>query len=165
MQTEPTEDGASRAYYRACVGAWRAPVEMTVTDPVALRGSGLSHFDRLSVRIMSAWPSWLRRPVLETTVSFDGPDEVRHTTVVRWLGLPLQRSVEIFALDPDGRRFAVRGGMTGHGEIDATATKGEYHLRWRGAELLQRTEREGDRVTVRQEGPGFHGLQALVRQR
>lgn len=159
------DERPTHTYYRACVGAWRAPLHMTVTDPAALRSSGMSLLDRLSVRLMSAWPGWLRRPVLETTVAFDGPDEVRHTTIVRWLGLPLQKSVEIFTLDPDGRRFTVRGGMTGKGSIDATATEGEYHLSWLGATLVQRTVRDGDLVQVHQDGPGFRGQQDLIRQR
>ncbi|MEZ4339645.1 MAG: hypothetical protein R3B82_23725 [Sandaracinaceae bacterium] len=158
------EDRPSHVYYRACVGSWRATMQLTLTDAARLAGSGMSLLDRLSVRLMSAWPSWLRRPILETTVAFDGPDEVRHTTVVRWLGLPFQKSVELFSLAADGRRFTVRGGMTGDGSIDATATRGEYHLRWLGVEILQRTERDADRVTVRQEGPGFRGHQTLIRQ-
>ncbi len=164
MEVETEVDRPSVSYYRACVGSWRCPVRVTVTDARALAGSGMGLVDRLSVRVMGAWPGWLARPVMATTVRFEGPLEVVHTTTIRWLGIPMQRSVETFSLDSDGRRFVVGGDMTGHGTIDATATRGEYHLRWRGADLVQRTVRDGDTVTVRQEGPGFEGLQALVRR-
>lgn len=153
----------ARDYYEACRGRWRAPVAITVTDAAALATSGMSWADRLSVRLLSRWPSWLGRVWLDTSVAVDG-DEVVHTTTVRWLGLPLQRSVETFTLDPDGQRFTVRGGMTGEGAIDATGTRGEYTLRWLGVEIRQRTVRDADRVTVHQEGPGFHGVQELARE-
>jgi hypothetical protein len=160
--TIPTTDPA-RVYYEACVGKWRAPVSITVTDPAALLGSGLSRLDRLSVRLLSVWPSWLGRIYLDTTVSLSGDSEVVHTTVVRWMGLPLQTSVETFTLDPDGHRFTVSGGMTGFGAIDPTATEGDYTLTWLGMKMRQRTIREADRVTVHQEGPGFRGHQELLR--
>ncbi|MBX3273891.1 MAG: hypothetical protein KF729_26740 [Sandaracinaceae bacterium] len=159
-----TDALASVTYYRACVGAWRAPLAMRVTDPAALRDAGMRWLDRVSLRLLAAWPRWLGRPVVETTVAFEAPREVLHTTTARWLGLRLDRSVERFTLDPDGRRFTVHGGMTGHGTIDELATRGEYHLRWRGVELVQRTMRDGDLVSVRQEGPGFTGALELVRQ-
>jgi hypothetical protein len=150
-------------YYEACRGQWRAPVAITVTDAAALANSGMSLADRLSVRLLSVWPSWLGRVWLDTSVSVEGV-RVVHTTTVRWMGLPLQRSIETFTLDPDGRRFTVAGGMTGSGAIDATGTRGEYALRWLGVDIRQRTVREGDRVTVHQEGPGFHGVQDLARR-
>lgn len=156
-----TPDGPARTYYEACRGRWRAPIALTVTDLGALQASGMSRLDQLSVRLLSSWPSWLGGVYLDTTVTVS--DEVVHTTVIRWLGLPVQKSVETFTLDPDGRRFLVRGGMTGSGAIDATATRGEYTLSWLGVEIRQRTVRDGDRVTVHQEGPGFRGVQELFR--
>ncbi len=167
MDTEAAKhsDLPSVAYYRACVGSWRCAVDITVTDARVLAASGMSFFDRLSVRAMGAWPRWLARPVLSTSVRFDAPLVVVHTTTVRWLGIPLQHSVETFTLDPSGRSFEVSGGITGRGSIDETGTRGHYELRWLGVDLVQRTVREGDSVTVRQEGPGFVGLQALARQR
>lgn len=154
----------ARAYYEACKGVWRAPIALTITDAEAFEKSGMSFADRLSVRLLSGWPTWLGSVFMDTSVAFQGENEVVHTTVARWLGLPLQKSVEIFTLDPDGSRFVVRGGMTGSGQIDATATKGDYALRWLGIEIHQRTEREADLVTVYQEGPGFKGVQVLKRQ-
>lgn len=165
MDPDTDPELPSVAYYRACVGSWRSPLHVTVTDPRALARSGMGLFDRLSVRALGVWPRWLARPVLATTVRFEGPLAVVHTTVVRWLGIPLLRSVETFSLDPGGRTFEVGGDLAGHGSIDETGTRGEYHLRWLGADLVQRTSREGGTVTVRQQGPGFEAWQALARDR
>lgn len=159
-----TSPGPAHTYYEACTGRWRAPIAFTLTDTRALGRSGMSLVDRLSIRLLAVWPAWLGRVHLDTTVAFRGPGEVVHTTVVRWLRVPLQKSVETFSLDPDGRRFTVRGSMTGSGVVDPTATRAEYTLFWLGVELRQRTVREGDRVTVEQEGPGFRAHQELQRQ-
>lgn len=146
------------------MGRWRAPVQITITDPGALRSSGMSFADRLSLRMLSAWPRWLGAVYLDTTVACGDGGEVVHTTVVRWLGIPLQRSTETFLLDPAGRSFTVRGGMSGSGKVDESSTHAEYELRWLGVSIRQHTVREPDLVTVHQEGPGFRGVQELVRQ-
>lgn len=156
-------DAPSHAYYRGCEGAWRAELDLTIADPAALRDSGMGLLDRLSLRLMAAWPRWLGRCWLHTTVACDGA-EVLHTTVVRWLGVPLQRSVETIALAEDGSRFEVSGGMVGQGSVDASGTRASYALTWLGAEITQTTVREDDRVTVTQAGPGFTGVQRLTRQ-
>jgi len=159
-----TTAGPARVYYEACRGRWRAPIAITLTDAGALRRSGMSLLDRARVRLLSLWPAWLGRIHLDTTVSLRGGGEVVHTTVVRWLALPLQKSVEIFTLDPDGCRFTVGGSMTGYGSVDPTATRADYTLTWLGVEIRQWTTRANDRVTVHQEGPGFRAQQELVRQ-
>ncbi len=123
----------------------------------------MSLLDRVSVRLLASWPRWLGRVYLDTSVHFDARGDVVHTTVVSWADIPLQRSVEIFSLDPDGHRFTVTGGMTGSGATDPTGTRGEYALRWLGVDLAQHTVRESDRITIHQEGPGFHGDQVLLR--
>lgn len=158
-----TTGSPSRAYYEACRGRWRAPVAIEITDPQALATSGMSWLDRASLRLLAVWPRWLGRVFLDTAVEVGG-DEVTHTTIVRWLGLPLKRSVEFYALDPDGHRLTVRGGMTGAGSVDPTATHAEYLLTWLGVEIRQQTTRDGDRVTVDQQGPGFRGTQDLRRR-
>lgn len=153
----------AHAYFTACTGLWRAPLALDVLDRAALRRSGMGLLDRLSLLLLASWPRWVPRPTLDTSVQVSG-DVVEHTTTARWLGIPLQRSVEHFTLAADGARFTVRGGMTGSGEIDASATRGSYRLRWLGVEITQHTERAADRVTVVQEGPGFRGVQVLVRR-
>lgn len=137
---------------------------MRITDPARLARSGMRWADRLSLHAMAAWPRWLGAFSLDTSVACDASGQVIHTTVVRWLGLPVQRSVETIRLDDDGRRLTVSGGMTGTGTIDATATRAEYDLAWRGVELHQSTLRGADLITVNQTGPGFDASQRLVRQ-
>ncbi len=115
------------------------------------------------MRVMAAWPRWLGTFSLDTTVTYDTSGRVLHTTVVRWLGIPMQRSVETILLDDDGRRFTMSGGMTGTGTIDETGTRAEYDLAWLGVEMHQSTVRTDDVVTVTQIGPGFEGVQKLMR--
>ena len=158
-----TDTAPSETYYRACCGTWRSPISIEIDDPLALARSGMSWGDRWSLRLLAAWPALFGRLYLDTSVAFRAAHEVVHTTTVRWLGLPLQHSEEVFTLSPDGTTLTVRGGMTGEGRIDADAVHGTYHLRWLGAEIQQRTTREVDRVTVEQRGPGFRGVQVLQR--
>lgn len=160
----PPAERPNHRYYAACQGVWRARVSMCVTDPARLVLSGMRLADRLSLRVMAAWPRWLGTFSLDTTVTYDASGQVRHTTVVRWLGIPMQRSVETFLLDDDGRRFTVSGGMTGAGTIDETGTRAEYDLVWLGAKFHQSTVLTADLVTVTQTGEGFDGVQRLVRQ-
>lgn len=159
-----TTPSPALAYYQACVGRWRAEVDFTLTDTATLRRSGMSPWDRLNLRLLAIWPRALGSVHLDTVVEVRSPQEVVHTTLVRWLGLTLRRSVETYALDPDGRRLVVGGDMTGSGSVDDTATHATYTFRWLGVEIHQQTTREGDRVTVDQRGPGFKGRQVLVRQ-
>jgi hypothetical protein len=156
---------ANHRYYRECAGVWRSDVSMTITDTGEFSRSGMRLADRVSLRLMAIWPPFLGRILLCTTVAYDAGGQVLHTTVVRWLGIPLRRSVEAIALDRDGRRFAVRGGMTGTGTVDEAGTCASYELDWLGVRILQSTRRERDVVTVRQQGPGFSGAQTLLRQR
>jgi hypothetical protein len=155
--------GPAHVYYRACVGRWRAPLRMTLTDAAALRASGMSRSDRWSLRLLAEWPRWLGPVVMETSVDFDANGEVVHTTRVRWGGLTLQRSVEVFTIAPDGVSLTIRGGMTGTARALPDGASVEYELRWLGAEIRQRTQRTQDHVTVRMEGPGFAGVQELER--
>lgn len=165
-------DRPSHGYYRACVGAWRAPIRIEVTDPSALAASGMTWADRAGLRLMAAWPRWLGTFWMEATVAYDPAGVVVHTTVARWMGLALMNSRETIMLDPDGRAFTMTGaqrvGLTsrsvsGNGTIGAEGRTAAYELRWLGAPLRQSTVLEGDVVTVTQEGPGFAGVQRLVR--
>jgi hypothetical protein len=154
----------AQTYYAACVGHWRAPIHLTITDPAALARSGMGWLDRVGLRLLARWPAWLGRVHLDTQVVVVSDDVVHHHTVIRWLGLPLRRSLEVYTLHPDGHGLTITGDMAGDGTVDATATRARYTLRWLGVTVRQHTVRDGDRVTVVQEGPGFGGTQVLVRQ-
>lgn len=169
-------DLPSHTYYRACVGSWRAPISLQVRDLAALGTSGMSWMDRWSVRLMAVWPSWLGAVTMATTVAYDPAGVVAHTTDAVWLGLPLMHSVETITLAADGRTFTMTGSqrvglavwaarpLSGHGTVDADARTAVYELQWLGVNLRQSTVRDRDVVTVSQEGPGFTGVQRLVRQ-
>jgi len=156
--------GPAHTYYRGCHGRWRATPRIVVTDPGELRRSGMSWLDRASLRLLARWPRWLAQVHMDTSVDYREDGEVVHTTVVRWLGLPFLRSTEILSIAPDGTHLSVRGGMSGSGVVDDTGTRVDYALTWLGVGIRQHTRRETDRVTVYQEGPGFHGAQELVRR-
>lgn len=153
----------ARAYYEACQGRWRAPMELTVTDPAALRTSGMGLARRMQLRALSGWPRWLGRFTLDTTVAFEG-NVVVHTTAIRWLGLPLATTVERFELLPDGQRIAVTGGTTGDGEVEPCGTRATYALTWLGAPLRMTTHRTAHTVEIAQEGPGWRGRYVLERR-
>lgn len=154
----------AQTYYDACRGRWRAPIALTISDPAALARSGMGWLDRVSLHLLSRWPAWFGRVHLDTVVEVVADDVVHHHTVIRWLGIPLRRSLEVYALHVDGQTLTMSGDMTGSGEVDPSATRARYTLRWLGVTVRQHTVREVDRVTVVQEGPGFGGTQVLVRQ-
>lgn len=176
VRTFPMADPAHQ-YYRACVGRWRCELDMKITDAGALRGSSMRWVDRVSVFWISWWPRWLGRRWLSTSVRYEG-DVVVHTTDVRWLGLPLMRSVERITIDQDGRRIHLEGdqrvapatwrarSVSGDGEIDAAGMVADYTFDWLGIRLHQTGARlaDGDHVTLTQTGPGFTGTQALRRK-
>lgn len=159
-----TSTTAALDYYTACAGAWRAPLALRLDDAAALRASGMRWLDRMSVHLLARWPAWLGPVVMDTTVDVEDARTVRHTTVVRWLGVPLQRSVETFHLDADGQHLTVRGGMTGDATADLSARHVAYTLRWLGVTIDQHTTLAGDTVTVVQRGPGFSAEHVLQRR-
>lgn len=119
---------------------------------------------RFALQLLQALSARVGPPRMSNTVRFTGDLEVEHTTEVRWLGLRLQRSVEIFTLRPDGRGVTVRGGMTGHATVDEAGEGADYVLRWRGATVRQSTRRAGDTVELRQQlGAGCVAVEVLVR--
>ncbi|NVB40635.1 hypothetical protein G6O69_22545 [Pseudenhygromyxa sp. WMMC2535] len=170
----PAREQPNLAYYLACRGRWRCALDMQVRDRARLRDSEMSVFDRATLRLVSAWPAWLGRLRLDTSVHFEGPVVV-HATRVRWLGIPMMLSVERIELGDDGHSFTLAGeqrvaplwwrarSVSGAGEVDEDSAHARYSLTWLGAPLHQSTVREGDRLALRQRGPGFEGTQHLRR--
>lgn len=158
----PEAVSPARLYYTGCQGRWRAPVDVRVTDPAALRASGMAWLTRVRLRLLAAWPPALGRLMLHTTVALDGEDVV-HTTAIRWLGVPLAATVERFRIDPDGRRLRATGGAVGEGEVDATGTRATYALTWFDTPLRMTTRRHPDAVEIDQEGAGWRGRHVLAR--
>jgi hypothetical protein len=158
-------EGPAIAYYRACEGRWQAKLEIKIIDLPALQRSGMALHRRLQLRLLSAWSRRFGHLGMETSVAFDPNGEVVHTTLVRWLGLPVQRSVEFFTLATDGATIRIRGGMTGSARAREDGMSVDYELEWLGVAVRQRTLRSPDRVTVHMEGPGFSGVQELERRR
>ena len=130
--------------------------------------------DRINLRMIAAWPSWLGRFWLETSVAYDGSPSVVHTTRVRWLGMTMMKSIETIRLSDDDRTLSMEGeqrvfpawwsgrAVTGSGHVESDRAR--YTFEWLGVRLDQTTVREQDRVTLTQRGPGFEGVQRLQRR-
>lgn len=166
--TDPA--GPAQRYYRSCTGRWRGAVRVTVTDPHALRTGGMGWLDRLGLRLLARWPSWLGPVEMHTTVTA-GPDrEILHTTTFRWRGVPLERSREVFRIAQDGRTLQVTGDVQGSGRVADCGLRARYRLRWWGVEVEQSTELDASEgtdaasVRITQTGPGFQSAQRLIRQ-
>ena len=165
----------NHTYYQACHGAWRGRVCLRICDGKTLR-SALGLIDVWSVYMIAYWPRWFGRFYLYTTVDYDPAGTVLHTTTIRWLGMPLLRSVETLTLDEDGKGFVLQGvskstfapwrrlAITGNGDVDSTSTQANYQCTWLGTTLHQATHRTADVVTLRQEAPGLKAIQTLHRQ-
>lgn len=127
----------------------------------------------MNLRMIAAWPSWLGRFSLETSVAYDGSPSVVHTTRVRWLGVPMMKSIETIRLAGDAETLTMEGEqrvfpawwslrpVTGTGHVESH--RASYSFEWLGVRLEQTTLREADRVTLTQRGPGFEGVQRLQR--
>ncbi len=159
--------GTAQRYYEACEGSWSAHLALTITDPRQLcEAYGWSM--AVSWRMLAHLPG-LR---LHTSVVVEGPASVRHTTRITWGPLTMMRGTEDLILDGpkvqmagESRSLAgQRFGVEGHGEVNETSSGAHYQLRFMGAGLEQTAELEGNRVTLRQMGPGFHSCAALDRQ-
>jgi len=172
--TPPEHELANDAYYRACVGSWRCPFSPDVSDFPALRRA-LGTAAALGLWGMAHWPRALGTPRLHTTVRYAPDGDVVHTTRVTWLGFPMLRSREVITLDPDGRHLHMRGEsrssltpwrvdrIEATGEVNAATTRASYSIHFMGAEMLQTTLREADRVTLTQELPGYRVIAPLGR--
>lgn len=165
----------SDRYYAACEGSWAAPLTLVVTEPTAvLRAMGL--LDGLGLLALAWWPRWLGRVLLHTTVQPLANRQVRHTTTVRWLGLPVVHSNELLSLEADGVRLRMHGTtrmllmpwrrlpVRGSGQIAADASRATYRLEWMGAEIIQESTRLADTVELSQSGPGYHARESLQRE-
>jgi len=171
-ESTPSSSQPAHTYYEASHGHWRGKMQATILDPFAvIRSMGL--FNALSVLMMGYLPRWLGMIYLETTVTYQIGRPVRHTTTVFWWGIPMMTSEEFVHIHGDGIQFSIEGTshfkmmpwrqvtMSGRGHIDATATQATYELKWLGTDLIQKTQRRDDGVTLKQSSPGFSAVQNL----
>lgn len=159
-------------YYRACVGRWHAPFRGRVSDFDALRRA-IGSADAITYLLLCAWPAWLARPWIRTSVAFEAEEWV-HTTEIAWLGLPLMQTRETLQLGEDGRSFTLRGcarfpalpwrreEIRGEGHVDEDGLRAHYRLHFMGAEMAQTGQRRPDGATLTQSLPGFEAEQVLV---
>ena len=150
-------------------------MQVSITDFGATRRA-MGLLNAMSLWCLSRWPRWLGGVWMETSVTEVDPRRFVHTTLVRALGVPMMRGVETLTLNPDGATFELSGrsrltlapwkkvSVSGPGRVDANTTDARYTLTWLGAPVPQTSTREGDHVTLRQQGEGFSSVQPLERQ-
>lgn len=152
----------SHDYYREMADRWRGRLVFEMKDASALGGLGL--LDRMAWRMTGIQGRLFGPPWLETSVDIAGLDrnEVIHTTLLRQWGMPLAAGRERITLDPDGRRFTLRGAhrfawapwsaraVEGTGEIHADARGASYTFLYLGARMAQETKIDGRDLIVTQ---------------
>ncbi len=168
-----------RAYYRACVGAWRGRFELTVTDERALRDAPLSLADRMRFFMMRLAIRLFGAPGFATSVSLEGESAVIHTTRIFQFGMPWFVSRERITLDPDGERGSITitdrllplfvpARVTGPFpvKVEADARHASYELVFLGCPMKQTGEIvDDDHVTLVQTTAFSRSVQRLARVR
>lgn len=174
LSSSSTPTGPAHTYFTACIGAWRAPLEVQITDRAALR-AGLGWLDAVSLRALAAWPAWAGPLEVHTTVAErEAPGVFEHTTRFVTGRLELLRTREAIEIRADGASFELTGearslgpagprAITGAGRVDPDTRHAHYELDWMGSPLTQHTARDGDTVTLRWRGAGYVGVQRLRR--
>jgi len=154
------------------VGSWKSPLSIDITDRTRLRQQ-LGWLNAWSLLCLARWPRFLGTWYLKTTVAYDPGGQVEHTTRFTLLGIPVVSSIETIQIEEDGTHFSLTGWsrdlftpwqrkpVTGQGHLDSSATHASYTIQWMGAPVEQKTERDGQRVTLTQRGPGFQLVHAL----
>jgi len=166
----------NHAYYRACEGRWRCDFDFAITDPAAFRAAPLAWIDRQRIVSVVNWARWAGPFQFITTVECKPQGEVLHTTRLSKFGVSFLHSVETITLDPNGRDFTLRGSqrywptglwhsrsITGHGQVDETATRATYEFSWFGTRMQQSTLRHEHGVDIVQHSPFSRGTQQLRR--
>lgn len=169
-------DLPNHAYYRACEGRWRCDFDFAITDPAAFRAAPLAWIDRQRIESVVNWARWAGPFHFITTVECKPHGEVLHTTRLRKFGISFLHSAETITLDPNGRDFTLRGSqrywptglwhsrsITGHGQVDETATRATYEFTWFGTRMQQSTLRHEHGVDIVQHSPFSRGTQQLRR--
>lgn len=154
--------GPAQSYYLALVGAWSGVLE--VERPPPTHG--------VLARLLAPLARAIGGYRFETTLAAtDGG--FHHTTQVRKWGLLLLGTEEDIALGDDGRSLVMTGTMRpllgrtapyrAQGHVDAESRGATYHIPWLGAELVQRTQREGADLAFRHQTPWLCTRALLVR--
>ena len=168
-------------YYSQRVGKWRGTLHVEFTSWSGFWAAPMSLLDRfrnlgtfLSARLIGP-------ATMLTTVRYPwqgNPREIFHTTrIVKW-GMTLMWSSETFALLPDNdRAFRVSGTLfmvplpgagsdygDSSGEIvDDAGNAANYHFRWMGQMLEQRTAGLDGRLALHQMNPWSRNMTVLER--
>lgn len=168
---------ANLAYYRAVEGAWRCPLDLTITDWAAFRRAPMRRGERWGLVALLAVARLLGACRLDTSVDATRQPVVHTTRVSKW-GVTLLRSQEWLALDANGRDVRMRVAMrsfptlwratevTAVASVAADGRRADYRIPWLGVEMHQRGERgAGDAtVTLVQETAFSRGVQVLRRR-
>lgn len=159
-------------YYTACVGEWRAPLELEVIDRRALAET-MGWLDSITFVILAFLQRTLGGFYFDTSVEVRSDTHVVHTTRLRFLGIYWMSSREELELDPDGRSFTIRGEgrmltmpwrrlpVSGTGVVADDSMSASYQITWFDTPFEQNTVRRDGEVTLEQSAPGLRSRQAL----
>lgn len=167
-------DAVSVRYYEAMRGRWAGAYRFALTEPAALAVHVREPFDRWRVRLLAR----LGGGTMRTSVAWASADEVRHTTLIRTLGLPALWAVERFRLREDGIGLSVdmtqrmppafwrpRVFAGGSGKVRGGGEAGAYYrLPWLGGTIEQKVRPVGaDEVALAQRAAWFEAEARLRR--
>jgi hypothetical protein len=154
--------GPAQSYYLALVGAWSGVLR--VVQPPPTHGA--------LARLLAPLGRLTGGFRFETTLAPTGRG-FHHTTRVRKWGLLLLATEEEMVLGTDGLSLVMTGTMRpllgratpyrAEGQVDAESRGATYHIPWLGAELVQRTQRQGEDLAFVHDTPWLCTRALLVR--
>ena len=169
-----TNDALTRRYFEKVAGHWSGTYRFQITDHAAMRAEVPARIDRLRLSMLHH----MLPARMETSVSWENEELVRHTTRIRSLGIFCMDSEEMFHLNENGNQFSVamsqrlaptfwwkRVFPEGRGEVNAKCDGATYHLPWIGGVICQHTEIIDRGVELKQTTPWFAGRVLLVRKK
>jgi hypothetical protein len=168
-----SNDALTRRYFEKVAGDWSGTYRFQITDPAVMRAEVPARIDRLRLSVLHH----MLPARMETSVSWENEEFVRHTTRITSLGIFCMDSEEMFHLMKEyGNQFSVA--MTqrlaptfwmkrlfpeGRGEVNAECDGATYHLPWIGGVICQHTQITNRGVELKQTTPWFSGGVLLVR--
>jgi hypothetical protein len=171
--TQQLADWSTVQYYGAMCGQWSGEYRFVITDWKMMTRAIPLGIDRFRVIVMH----YLKWHKMATSVHFQDPRTVRHTTRISKWGMPELFSVEWFTLNENGQSFGVtmaqrlspiywpvRHFVNGTGIVEAPSVGARYALPWIGGKIDQQVLVVSEGVQLTQSTAWFQGTALLKRR-